>query len=312
MFLARRCWRESVPRSILRSNATGAQSHDPKRNCSGRRALAGIRREAEKIVAIDPVFGASLAAAILDHPDLAGAVSHQIGERLGKAPPTASDLARIAREAFAGSPDLVEAATRDLQGIAVHDPATSGFLPPLLNFKGYVALQAWRVSNWLWREGRTDLALLLQSLSSDQLQVSIHPSASIGTSVFLDHATGIIIGAFAVIGDEVTILQHVTIGRNPSMSGPGSEDRPRRSAQLGGNGYRRCPHRRLRQNRRGRGGRARCARRVHRGRRSRPVDQLPGARGFRLTATPRTARNGLRPQSYPSCQLPLARTESLS
>ena len=169
----------------------------------------GIRREAEKIVADDPVFGASMAAAILDHPDLAGAVSHQIGERLGKSPADRQRLARIAREAFAGSPPLVEAATRDLQGIAVHDPATSGFLPPLLNFKGYVALQAWRVSNWLWREGRTDLALLLQSLSSDQLQVSIHPSASIGISVFLDHATGIIIGAFAVIGDEVTILQHV-------------------------------------------------------------------------------------------------------
>ena len=85
-----------------------------------------------------------------------------------------------------------------------------------LNFKGYVALQAWRVSNWLWRQRRNDLALLLQSLSSDQLQVSIHPSASIGTSVFLDHATGIIIGAFAVIGDEVTILQNVTIGRKQS------------------------------------------------------------------------------------------------
>jgi serine O-acetyltransferase len=175
-----------------------------------------IRREAEAVVADDPMFGVSLAAAILDHADLAGAVSHQIGERLGKSPDERRRLARIAREAFAGSPDLVEAASRDLQGISVHDPATKGLLPPLLNFKGYVALQAWRVSNRLWREGRTDLALLLQSLSSDQLQVSIHPSASIGTSVFLDHATGIIVGAFAVIGDEVTILQSVTIGRNPS------------------------------------------------------------------------------------------------
>jgi serine O-acetyltransferase len=174
-----------------------------------------IRREAENVVAGDRVFGASLAAAILDHPDFAGAVSHQIGERLGKSSADRRRLARIAREAFAGSPDLVEAASRDLRGIAVHDPATKGFLPPLLNFKGYVALQAWRVSNWLWREGRTDLALLLQSLSSDQLSVSIHPSASIGTSVFLDHATGITIGAFAAIGDEVTILQNVTIGRNP-------------------------------------------------------------------------------------------------
>ncbi len=75
-----------------------------------------IRREAEDVVASDPVFGASLAQAILDHADLAGAVSHQIGERLGRSPADRLRLARIAREVFAGSPDLVEAATRDLLG----------------------------------------------------------------------------------------------------------------------------------------------------------------------------------------------------
>jgi len=164
----------------------------------------------------DPVFGAALSSAILDHPDFAHALAHQIGERLGKSPADRERLARVAGEAFAAAPDLIDAASRDLQSIAVHDPATTTLPPPLLNFKGYVALQAWRVSGWLWRQRRNDLALLLQSLSSDQLSVSIHPTASIGTSVFLDHATGIIIGAFAVIGDEVTILQNVTIGRKNS------------------------------------------------------------------------------------------------
>jgi serine O-acetyltransferase len=91
--------------------------------------------------------------------------------------------------------------------------ASTALLPALLNFKGYVALQAWRVSNWLWHRNRRDLALLLQSDSSDSLQVSIHPSAAIGTSVFLDHATGIVVGAFVTIGNEVTIMQNVTIGR---------------------------------------------------------------------------------------------------
>jgi len=175
-----------------------------------------IRREAESAVARDLVFGAALSSAILDHPDFAHALAHQIGARLGKSSADRQRFARIAGEAFAASPDLIDAASRDLQSIAVHDPATTTLLPPLLNFKGYVALQTWRVSNWLWREERRDLALLLQSLSSDQLQVSIYPTASIGTSVFLDHATGIIIGAFAVIGDEVTILQNVTIGRTHS------------------------------------------------------------------------------------------------
>lgn len=178
-----------------------------------------VRREAESVRDSDPIFGASLSASILDHPDLASALSHQIGHRLGKNAADRRQFARIADEAFRASPDLVDAASRDLQGIVVHDPATTRLLPPLLNFKGYVALQAWRVSNWLWRQNRADLALLLQSESSDSLQVSIHPSASIGTSVFLDHATGIIVGSFAVIGDEVTILQNVTIGRKQAMPG---------------------------------------------------------------------------------------------
>src|SRR5438132_109293 len=172
-----------------------------------------IRHEAETAVARDPVFGAALSSAILDHPDFAHALAHQIGERLGKSPADRARFAQLARDAFAGAPDLIDAASRDLRSIAVHDPATTALLPPLLNFKGYVALQVWRVSNWLWRQRRNDLALLLQSLSSDQLSVSIHPTASIGTRVFLDHATGIIIGAFAVVGDEVTIFLNVTFVR---------------------------------------------------------------------------------------------------
>jgi len=184
-----------------------------------------VRREAEAIVAGDPAFGASLSAAILDHAGFADALAHRIGARLGKTAAERPQFARIARETFERVPDLVEAACRDLESIAVHDPATRGLLPPLLNFKGYVALQAFRVSNALWRQGRHDLALMLQSLSSDSLQVSIHPSASIGTSVFLDHATGIIVGALAVIGDEVTIMQNVTIGRRAS--------RPDRAPRIG-------------------------------------------------------------------------------
>ena len=178
-----------------------------------------VRREAETALASDPLFGASLSSAILDHSDLRSALAYQIGERLGKRAADRVQFARVAREAFHAAPDLIDAATLDLQSIAIHDPAIDRLLPPLLNYKGYVALQAWRVSNWLWSRDRTDHALLLQSLSSDALQVSIHPSASIGTSVYLDHATGIIVGAFVVIGDEVTIMQNVTIGRKQALPG---------------------------------------------------------------------------------------------
>jgi serine O-acetyltransferase len=174
-----------------------------------------IRREAESALARDPIFGNSLSTSIFAHCSLGAAVSHQIGQRLGKNMGEQQQFARVANEAFAASAELADAASRDLEAIVRHDPAPTGLLPALLNVKGYVALQAWRVSNWLWQRNRRDLALLLQSASSDSLQVSIHPSASIGTGVFLDHATGIVVGSFVAIGDEVTIMQNVTIGRKP-------------------------------------------------------------------------------------------------
>jgi serine O-acetyltransferase len=173
-----------------------------------------IRRAAEAALARDPLFGRSLSGSILDHSDLGAAVSHQIGQRLGKTTGDQKRFEQVANEASAASPDLVDAVSRDLLWIARNDLASTGLLPVLLSFKGYVALQAWRVSNWLWRCNRRDFALLFQSCSSDAIQVSIHPSASIGTSVFLDHATGIVVGSFVTIGNEVTIMQNVTIGRN--------------------------------------------------------------------------------------------------
>jgi serine O-acetyltransferase len=172
-----------------------------------------IRREAETALANDPIFGSSLSTSIFAHSNLGAAVSHQIGQRLGKNMGEQQQFTRVANEAFAASGELTDAASRDLEAIVLQDPASTALLPALLNVKGYVALQAWRVSNWLWHRNRRDLALLLQSESSDSLQVSIHPSASIGTSVFLDHATGIVVGAFVSIGNEVTIMQNVTIGR---------------------------------------------------------------------------------------------------
>lgn len=204
----------------------------PNKNSPSGEMWLSIRREAETALAREPIFGRALSASILDHSDLGAAVSHQIGQRLGKSDDDRSLFARVANEAFAASPGLAECASLDLEAIVLHDPASPGLLPTLLNFKGYVALQAWRVSNWLWLRDRRDLALLLQSESSDSLQVSIHPSASIGTSVYLDHATGIVIGSFVTIGDEVTILQNVTIGR--MTEAPDRAPRIGRGAYLSG------------------------------------------------------------------------------
>lgn len=184
-----------------------------------------IRGEAERAAAADPVFGRALADAVLAHDDFAAALADLIGRRLGGSAADRERFTTFSRDAFHGQPDLVEAAGRDLRAIVLRDPAIAGLLPPLLHFKGYVALQAWRVSNWLWRHDHRDAALLFQNEASNALQVSIHPAASIGSAVYLDHATGIVIGANAVVGDEVTILQNVSIGRRSEL--------PTRSPRIG-------------------------------------------------------------------------------
>ena len=176
-----------------------------------------IRAEAHRASIVDPVFGTMLAATVLAHDDLAAVLAGLIGRRLGGTGAERARFTAYANDALREEPALVEAASCDLQAIASRDPALAGLLAPLLHYKGYVALQAWRVSNWLWRWDHADPALLFQNEASNTLQVSIHPAAMIGSSVYLDHATGIVIGANVVIGDDVTILQNVSIGRSSGL-----------------------------------------------------------------------------------------------
>ena len=188
-----------------------------------------IRDEAQRAAVADPVFGRAVADTILAHDDFAAALADLIGRRLGGHASERERFTAFSREAFRSRPDLIEAAGCDLQAITRNDPAIAGLLPPLLHFKGYVALQAWRVSHWLWRHDHRDAALLFQNEASNVLQVSIHPAATIGSAVYLDHATGIVIGANVVIGDEVTILQNVSIGRRSEL--------PARSPRIGSRVY---------------------------------------------------------------------------
>jgi serine O-acetyltransferase len=176
-----------------------------------------IRDEARRAAAADPMFGKALVGLILAHDDFTAALSDLIGRRLGDSAAERARFTTFSRDAFRGQPDLIEAAGRDLQTIVLRDPAVTGVLAPLLHLKGYVALQAWRVSNWLWHQDHRDAALLFQNEASNILQVSIHPAANLGSSVYLDHATGIVIGANVEIGDEATILQNVSIGRGTEL-----------------------------------------------------------------------------------------------
>ena len=107
----------------------------------------------------------------------------------------------------------------DISAVYDRDPACHRYIEPILYFKGFQALQVHRLANWLWVNGRTEFAYYLQSLSSRVYSVDIHPAANFGKGIFIDHATGIVIGETAVIDDNVSMLHDVTLGGTGKKSG---------------------------------------------------------------------------------------------
>lgn len=171
-----------------------------------------LRASAQEAVRDEPHLASQLNAVILSHSDLAGALSFQVARKLGDAELGAMTVREVCMEAFRDDPAIVTAAEADLQAVLERDPAIKSLLQPFLYFKGYQALQAWRVAHWLWGKGRDTLAFHFQSRMSELFQVDIHPAARVGAGVFIDHGTGVVIGETAVVGDEVSMLHGVTLG----------------------------------------------------------------------------------------------------
>jgi serine O-acetyltransferase len=121
-------------------------------------------------------------------------------------------LREIADDVYAQAPELVDAARADLVAVYERDPACHRLLQPILYFKGYQAMQAYRVGHWLFTHGKHDLAYFVQMRVSEIFGVDIHPAATIGKGIMIDHAHSIVIGETAVVGDNVSMLHSVTLG----------------------------------------------------------------------------------------------------
>ncbi|WP_420472283.1 serine O-acetyltransferase [Brevundimonas sp. FT23042] len=171
-----------------------------------------LRKAAEEAAREEPHLASQMNAVILSHGDMASALSFQIARKMGDAELGAMSIREVCRDAFEADPAMVRAAEADLQAVSERDPAIRSLLQPFLYFKGFQALQAHRVSHWLWTQGRDTLAFHLQSRMSELFQIDIHPAARLGAGLFLDHGTGIVIGETAVVGDEVSMLHGVTLG----------------------------------------------------------------------------------------------------
>ena len=178
-----------------------------------------LRDEAADAARAEPALASLLYAVVLSHADLATALSFQLARKLRDAELGPMTIREICAEAYAAEPAIVSAAEADLQAVLERDPAAKGCLQPFLFYKGFLALQSQRVSHRLWRQGRETLALYFQSRMSELFQVDVHPAARIGSGVFMDHATGVVIGETAVVGDEVSMLHGVTLGGTGAQRG---------------------------------------------------------------------------------------------
>jgi serine O-acetyltransferase len=173
---------------------------------------ARIRAEAEEIVRQEPELSTFIYSTILHHDTLETAVVHRVSQRLDH-PDVPAELIQQAYEgALQSEPSIGVVFRADIVATFDRDPATHRFLEPVLYYKGFHAIQTHRLANWLWRHGRKDFAYYLQSRSSTVFQCDIHPAAPIGRGIFLDHATGLVVGETAVIEDDVSILHDVTLG----------------------------------------------------------------------------------------------------
>ena len=178
-----------------------------------------IRREAEEIARREPELATFIYSTVLHHDTLEAAVVHRVAERLDS-PEVSAELIRQAYgDALESEPDIGTAFRADIVATVDRDPAANRLLEPVLYFKGFQAIQTHRLAHWLWGRERRDLAYYLQSRASSVFQCDIHPAARIGRGIFLDHATGLVVGETAVIEDDVSMLHGVTLGGTGKEAG---------------------------------------------------------------------------------------------
>lgn len=160
----------------------------------------------------DPALSRTMNSAILYHSSFAAALAHRLAQKVANHDLAVEEVMVAINQAFINNPAILTAAAADLVAVKERDPSNAEILTPFLYFKGFLALQGQRVGHWLWNHGRLHMARHLQSRISEVLGVDIHPAARMGKGIMLDHGSGLVIGETAVVEDDVSILQNVTLG----------------------------------------------------------------------------------------------------
>ena len=175
--------------------------------------------EAQQKAQGEPMLASYLHATILNHRGIEDSLSFHLAGKLMSPHLNSMSIREVISEAFGQSSSIREAIRTDLQAIANRDPASRGISEPFLHYKGYHALQSYRVAHWLWEQERRALACYLQNRISEVFGVDIHPAARLGKGILIDHATGVVIGETAVVEDDVSMLHEVTLGGTGKATG---------------------------------------------------------------------------------------------
>ncbi|ABF14197.1 serine O-acetyltransferase [Candidatus Palibaumannia cicadellinicola] len=178
-----------------------------------------IKAEARLLADCEPMLASFFHATLLKHENLGSALSYMLANKLSNPIMPAIAIREVVEEAYRADPDMILAAARDIHAVLLRDPAVEKYSTPLLYLKGVHALQAYRIGHWLWYQNRQALAVYFQNQISVSFGVDIHPAAHIGCGIMLDHATSIVIGETAVVENDVSILQSVTLGGTGKTSG---------------------------------------------------------------------------------------------
>ena len=178
-----------------------------------------LRDEAELVIKKEPLLASYVYACVLNHGSLESSLSFILSNKLSDDVVPAVTVRELFESAFQASPENSTHAAADIQAVFERDAAISTFLPVILNLKGFQAIQVHRLAHYLWKTGRNELAMFIQSRNSEVFGVDIHPACVMGKGIMFDHATGIVIGETSVIEDNVSILQQVTLGGTGNEQG---------------------------------------------------------------------------------------------
>ena len=200
-----------MSKSILSDTSDGVISLDP--------VWESLRTEATSIIESDPTMVGFMYANILNKRSLHEAIIHRICERLHQSDFSGNTIRSAFMLMEKESSDWADTVRVDIAAYYERDPACSRFIEPVLYFKGFHAVQTYRLAHFLFHKGRRDFAYYLQSRASEVFQCDINPQAKLGRGIFIDHATGVVIGETATVGNDVSILHGVTLGGTGKEAG---------------------------------------------------------------------------------------------